>query len=284
MPGANDAAARFGGALPEEGVGTRAAVEQLLAQGLEAHIRSAGPRFFNWVIGGSTPAALAADWMASLIDQNAGPWDGSPLSAQLERVSLRWLLELFELPPEWGGVLTTGATMAHFAALTTARRWWGERHGANVDADGLSALPPMPVFSSGFIHPSAVKTLGMLGIGRDQVRICAADETGRLDAGALEDGLKALDGAPAIVIANAGEISAGHFDPVAVMADLAKEHGAWLHVDGAFGLFARLSPRTRELTEGVERADSVVADGHKWLNVPHDCGFAFVRDAAALGK
>ena len=284
MPGANDAAARFGGALPDEGTGTRGAIEELLGVGLEAHIRSSGPRFFNWVVGGTTPAALAADWLASLIDQMAGPWDGSPLSSQLERTSLRWLLELFDLPTEWGGVLTTGATMAHFAALTSARRWWGERHGANVDADGLSGLPPMPVFSSGFIHPSAVKTLGMLGIGREQVTICAADETGRLDQAALEEGLKALDGAPAVVIANAGEVSAGHFDPISNMADLAKEYGAWLHVDGAFGLFARVSPRTRDLAEGVERADSVISDGHKWLNVPYDCGFAFVRDPTALAR
>ena len=284
MPNANDAAAGFAGALPDDGAGTRAAIEELLARGLDAHIRSSGPRFFNWVVGGTTPAALAADWVTSLLDQMAGPWDGSPLSAQLERTSLRWLLELFDLPTEWSGVLTTGATMAHFAALTTARRWWGERHGVDVDAVGLSALPPVPVFSSGFIHPSAVKTLGMLGIGREQIRICAADETGRLDANALEAGLKALDGAPAIVIANAGEVSSGQFDPIAGMADLAKEYGAWLHVDGAFGLFARISPRTHELTEGVERADSVIADGHKWLNVPYDCGFAFVRDPTALAK
>ena len=284
MPGANDAVARFDGPLPEDGLGTRGAIEELLAHGLEAHIRSSGPRFLNWVVGGTTPAALAADWMTSLIDQMAGAWDASPLAGQLERTSLRWLLELFDLPSEWGGVLTTGATMAHFAALTTARRWWGERHGVDVDAAGLAGLPPMPVFSSGFIHPSAMKTLGMLGIGREQVTICAADGTGRLDEVALEDGLKVLDGAPAVVIANAGEVSAGHFDPIATMADLAKEYGAWLHVDGAFGLFARVSPRTQELAEGVERADSVISDGHKWLNVPYDCGFAFVRDTTALGK
>ena len=284
MPNASSAAASFDGALPEDGSGTRAAIEELLAQGIDAHVRSAGPRFFNWVVGGTTPAALAADWVTSLLDQMAGPWDGSPLSGQLEKTSLRWLLDLFDLPTEWGGVLTTGATMAHFAALTTARRWWGERHDVDVDAQGLSGLPPVPVFSSGFIHPSAVKTLGMLGIGREQVTICAGDETGRLDASALEDGLKALDGAPAIVIANAGEVSSGQFDPVSTMADVAKEYGAWLHVDGAFGLFARISPRTQELAAGIERADSVIADGHKWLNVPYDCGFAFVRDPTALPK
>ncbi len=283
-PGANEAAATFVSPLPETGVGTLAAVNELLGDGLDAHIRSSGPRFFNWVIGGTTPAALAADWLVSLIDQNAGPWDGSPLAAQLERVSLSWLRELFGLPAGWGGVLTTGATMAHFGALTAARRWWGERHGVDVDADGLAGLPAVPVFSSGFIHPSAVKALGMLGIGRKAVTICAADATGQLDANGLESALRRLGGAPAVVIANAGEISAGHFDPIARMAELAERYGAWLHVDGAFGLFAALSPRTVALVEGIERADSVISDGHKWLNVPYDCGFAFVRDPGALAK
>jgi len=138
------------------------------------------------------------------------------------------------------------------------------------------------VLTSGFVHVTSLKALAMLGIGRDQVTYCRADETGRLDLAELERELNRLDGAPAIVIANAGEVNAGHFDPIAQMSSLAREHGAWLHVDGAFGLFARVSPRTAALAEGVEQADSVIADGHKWLNVPFDCGFAFVRDPALL--
>jgi glutamate/tyrosine decarboxylase-like PLP-dependent enzyme len=138
------------------------------------------------------------------------------------------------------------------------------------------------VLTSGFVHVSALKALAMLGIGRGQVTYCQADETGRLDPGGLERELKGLRGAPAIVIASAGEVNAGHFDPIADMREVARAHGAWLHVDGAFGLFARVSPRTAALAAGVEHADSVISDGHKWLNVPHDCGFAFVRDPRLL--
>ena len=281
-PGADEAARSFEGSLPREGSGTLAVVRELLDRGTEAHVRSGGPRFFHWVIGGSTPAALAADWFAALIDQNAGAWDSSPLATQLETTSLAWLQELFGLPKEWGGVLTTGATTANFTALAAARQWWGEMHGADVAARGLGGLPQVPVLTSGFVHATSLKALAMLGIGREQVTYCQADETGRLDVVGLERELKRLGGAPAIVIANAGEVNAGHFDPIADMSRLAREHGAWLHVDGAFGLFARVSPRTAGLAEGVERADSVISDGHKWLNVPHDCGFAFVRDPALL--
>jgi glutamate/tyrosine decarboxylase-like PLP-dependent enzyme len=281
-PAADEAARSFAGALPEQGSGTLDAVRQLLERGTEAHVRSGGPRFFHWVIGGSTPAALAADWFASLIDQNAGAWDSSPLATQLEVTSLAWLRELFGLPAAWGGVLTTGATTANFTALAAARQWWGERQGTDVAARGLAGLPPVRVLTSGFVHVTSLKALAMLGIGRDQVTYCRADETGRLDLAELERELKRLGGAPAIVIANAGEVNAGHFDPIAQMSSLAREHGAWLHVDGAFGLFARVSPRTAALAEGVEQADSVISDGHKWLNVPHDCGFAFVRDPALL--
>ncbi len=190
-------------------------------------------------------------------------------------VAVDWLRELFGLPEGWGGVLTTGATTANFTGLAAARRWWGLRHGHDVDSDGLAGLPPVPVFSSGYVHASALKALAMLGIGRGSVRVCARDEPGRLDEAALERGLEALGGAPAIVIANAGEVNAGDFDPIDRMADLAEQYDSWLHVDGAFGLFARITPRAAPLAAGVERAHSVIADGHKWLNVPYDCGFAF---------
>ncbi len=282
MPTADEAAHAFAADFPEEGKGTLAAIQQLIELGADAHIRSSGPRFFHWVIGGCTPGALAADWFASLIDQNAGAWSSSPLAVQLERISLAWLQELFGLPAAWGGVLTTGATTAGFTALAAARQWWGEQHGVDVAAQGLAGVSPLPVLSSGYLHVSSLKALAMLGIGREQVTYCQADETRRLDPAALERELKRLGGAPAIVIATAGEVNAGHFDPVAEMSAIAHEHGAWLHVDGAFGLFARVSPRTAALADGVEHADSVSADGHKWLNVPHDCGFAFVRDPALL--
>ena len=234
--------------------------------------------------GGVTPAAFGADWLTTLLDQNSFSWVSSPFGARLEAVAVDWLKELFELPAEWGGVLTTGATMANFTGLAVARRWWAEQHGIDVDAAGFSGLPQAPVFSSGYIHSSAIKALGMLGLGRETVRTFARDEVGRLDRDGLEEALQGLDGAPAILIGNAGDVNAGDFDPIDELADLAERYGAWLHVDGAFGLFARLTPRTAGLAAGVERAHSVIADGHKWLNVPYDCGFAFVRDGPELER
>ena len=275
---AEKVAGSFGGPLPEEGHGALKALTELLDPGLGAAIRSSGPRFFHFVIGGTTPASLAADWLASTLDQNNAGWVASPLAAQIEVVSLAWLRQLFGLPDGWSGVLTSGATMANFVGLASARRWWGLEQGADVEEQGFAGLPPVPVFSSGYIHPSATKALRMLGIGSGRVRRLAGDAAGRLDLDGLERALRELNGAPSIIVANAGEVNTGDFDPIARMADLADAHGAWLHVDGAFGLFAAVSPRTAHLVEGIDRAHSVISDGHKWLNVPYDCGFAFVRD------
>ena len=269
--------------MPEEGDGTLAAVRELAARGQEAATRSSGPRFFHFVMGGGTPAALGADWLTSAYDQVAFGWASSPMAARLEQVAVDWLRQLFELPAEFGGVLTSGATMGNFAALAAARNWWAEQQGVDAEDVGLSSLPAPPILTSGYIHPSAVQAIGMLGMGQGNVERFARDAAGRLDADRLEARLRELDG-PAIVVANAGEVTAGDFDPIERMADLATEHGAWLHVDGAFGLFARLAPGAGHLAAGVERADSVIADGHKWLNVPYDCGFAFVRDAGRLSR
>ncbi|MGH2973700.1 MAG: pyridoxal phosphate-dependent decarboxylase family protein [Solirubrobacterales bacterium] len=269
--------------MPEQGDGTLAAVSELAARGHQAATRSSGPRFFHFVMGGGTPAALAADWLTSAYDQVAFGWASSPMASRLEQVTVDWLRQLFELPEEFGGVFTTGATMANFVALAAARNWWAEQQGVDVDQVGLAGLPAPPILSSGYIHPSAVQAVGMLGMGQGNVERLARDAAGCLDSDALEARLRALD-APAILVANAGEVNAGDFDPIEQMADLAAEHGAWLHVDGAFGLFARLAPEARDLAAGVERADSIIADGHKWLNVPYDCGFAFVRDPARLAR
>jgi glutamate/tyrosine decarboxylase-like PLP-dependent enzyme len=266
-------AERFGGSLPEEGDGALTALAELVAAS-DVATRSSGPRFFHFVTGGTTPAALGADWLTSLLDQNAFSGVSSPYGAQLEAVAVRWLLDLFELPEDWDGVLTTGATMANFVGLACARRWWAEQHGVDLDERGFAGLPAVPVFSSEYVHASARKALAMLGLGRESVHL--------VDVAGLERGLAALGGAPAIVIGNAGDVNTGDFDPIARMADLAAEHRAWLHIDGAFGLFARVTPKAAALAEGVERADSVIADGHKWLNVPYDCGFAFVRDGELL--
>jgi glutamate/tyrosine decarboxylase-like PLP-dependent enzyme len=264
---------RFGGSLPEEGAGAVTALTELVS-GSGLATRSSGPRFFHFVTGGTTPAALGADWLTSLFDQNSFSWVSSPLGTELEEVAIRWLLDLFDLPESWGGVLTTGATMANFVGLACGRRWWAQQHGVDLDERGFAGLPAVPVFSTGYIHASARKALAMLGLGRESPQLVELE--------ALERELAALGGAPAIVIGNAGDVNTGDFDPLGRMADLAEQHGAWLHVDGAFGLFARLTPRTAPLAEGVERAHSVIADGHKWLNVPYDCGFAFVRDRELL--
>ena len=279
-PHADAITREFDGELPEQGLGGLEALKALIGRGQVGGTRSAGPRFFHFVTGGSTPAALAADWLASALDNNAGLWVSSPLGSQLEKVSLAWLKDLFGLPAQWGGVMVTGATMANFTALAAARQWWGEQQGVDIAKSGIAGLPPVPVFSSGFIHASAVKALGMLGLGYGSVQRLTADAAGRIDLEALDRAL--ASGAPAIVIATAGEVNAGGFDPIDAMAEIAHHRHAWLHVDGAFGLYARVSPKIAQHARGVDQADSVISDGHKWLNVPYDCGFAFVREERLL--
>ena len=273
----------LGGPLPVRGLGTKAAVERLLRVGTATATASAGPRFYHFVIGGSTPAALAGDWVVSLLDQNALARASSRFADAAETVTLDWPRDLVGLPPGWGGALTASATFANLTGLALATHWWGERHGVDVTSAGLAGLPRMPVLAGGYVHPSARKALQLLGHGRDTVEVHARDDVGRIDPAAVRRRLDDLDGAPAVLVATAGEPNAGEFDPLADLADLAEEFGAWLHVDAAFGLFAALSPRTAHLTAGMERADSIAADAHKWLNVPYESGFALVRDPARLG-
>ncbi len=279
-PGIEDRLEPIGGPLPEQGAGAPAALAELARFGRAAATRSSGPRFFHFVMGGSTPAALGADWLTSAYDQVALGWASSPFASRLESVAVRWLRELFDLPAELGGVLVTGATMANFTGLIAARSWWAEQHGFDVDDVGLAGAPTPRILTGGYVHPTAVQALDMLGMGRANVTRLVRDSVGRLDLRALEAELSG--GEPAIVIANAGEVNNGDFDPIEAIAELTHEHRAWLHVDGAFGLFARLAPESRALTEGVERADSVTVDAHKWLNVPYDCGVAFVREPERL--
>jgi glutamate/tyrosine decarboxylase-like PLP-dependent enzyme len=269
-------------ALPENGSDPAAVVEEWFTRAERGITASPGPRFFGFVTGGVTPAALAGDWLASAIDQNAGLWASSPAAAQTELVVLRWLKELFGLPAHWAGALTSGATMANLVGLISARQWAGRRLGFDAAGDGLCGQPPIVVVTSTQIHLSAVKCLGTLGLGRNALRRVAAP-SGPVDIDAMASLLSGIEG-PVIIVGNAAEVNSGHFDDLAALADLRDTHpgGAWLHVDGAFGLFASVSPRLAHLTRGIERADSVAADAHKWLNVPYDSGFAFVRDAAIL--
>ncbi|MEM7245154.1 MAG: pyridoxal-dependent decarboxylase [Acidobacteriota bacterium] len=283
-PGQAEALKSLTGSLPERGVGAAAALGTLLERSRDAVSATTGPRCFHFVMGGTTPASVAADWLASVYDQLGYTWVASPLSVQLERLALDWLKQLFELPDELFGIMVTGATMSNYVSLAAARQWWGERQDVDVSEQGMNGLPRVPVFSSGHVHASAVKVLSMLGLGRSAVTKLSVDARGNLDLPALRRELRALEGRPAILIANAGEVNCGEFDPIEEMADLAEEHDAWLHVDGAFGLFARVSPRTRHLAAGAERADSITVDGHKWLNIPYDCGFAFVRRPELLAR
>ena len=268
--------------LPEDGDGTLDSVRRLIEIGTATATHSSGPRFFHFVCGGSTPAAQAGDWLVSLLDQVAGLEASSVFAARVETVVLDWLKDLFALPASFGGVLTPSATFANLTGLAAAREWWARRHGVDVVADGLAGLPRMPVLSSGYLHVSSRKALQILGLGRDSARIFTRDDAGRVDLAAMEEALRTSG--PAVIVANAGEVNAGDFDPIDAMADLAERYGAWLHVDGAFGLFGALSSRTRGLLRGIERADSITADGHKWLNVPYESGFAFVKDPEALRR
>ena len=245
--------------------------------GSPATVGTAGRRYFGFVIGGSLPAALAANWLAGAWDQNPGLFTTSPIATVLEEVSLGWLLDVLKLPPESGGAFVTGATMANFTALAAARHAVLKRAGWDVEADGLFGAPPIQVVTGDEAHPSMIKALGMLGLGRSRVTRVPVDSQGRLRAAELPK----ID-APAIVCMQAGNVNTGAFDPAAEICARAHASGAWVHVDGAFGLWAGASPRYAHLVEGVAAADSWATDAHKWLNVPYDSGLAFVRDAAAL--
>jgi len=242
-----------------------------------ATMATAGPRFFGFVIGGTLPAALAANWLATAWDQNAALGPVTPGVARIEAVALRWLVDVLGLPSGTQGAFVTGATMANFTALAAARHAVLQRAGWNVEADGLFGAPPVTVIVGEEAHPTLLKALGLLGLGRRRVVRLPVDGQGRV----LADRVPHVEG-PTIVCLQAGNINTGAFDPFEPICSASRAAGAWLHVDGAFGLWAQASPRLAPLARGVALADSWATDAHKWLNVPYDSGLAFVREAGAL--
>ncbi|HLL79014.1 MAG TPA: pyridoxal-dependent decarboxylase [Ktedonobacteraceae bacterium] len=265
--------------LPEEGIGALAALAAFRDKYEEWLSGSPGPRYFGFVTGGSTPAALAGDWLVSAYDQNVVSSDDS-IATAVEHEALAMLRSLFGIPDSFEGAFVTGATQANFVALATARQWAAERLGIDVSEQGLWNVPPIPVLG-GSPHASILKALSMLGMGRHAVeQLPHLPGTLAVDPAALERRLAAQNGAPAIVVASAGEVNTGDFDDLTALGALCRTYGAWLHVDGAFGLFAACDPAHAHLLRGLEAADSIIADGHKWLNVPYDCGFVFTRHLA----
>ena len=242
-----------------------------------ATMATAGPRFFGFVIGGSLPVALAANWLAGAWDQNTGHDTSTPGTARLEEVARRWLLEILDLPRESAVGFVTGATVANFTALAAARNAVLKRCGWNVEADGLFGAPPIQIVVGEECHPTLLKSLGMLGLGRSRLTRVPVDAQGRMRA----DKLPRLC-APAIVCLQAGNVNSGAFDPFADICAATHNVGGWVHVDGAFGLWAQASSSLSHLTRGMNLADSWATDAHKWLNVPYDSGIAFVKDAEAL--
>ncbi len=263
--------------LPEEPTDPATVLALLDDLGSPATVATAGPRYFGFVIGGSLPAALAANWLAGAWDQPVFAYITSPIAATLEEIALRWLLDLFGLPPTCGGAFVTGATMANFCGLAAARHSLLQNAGWNVEADGLFGAPPVTVIVGEEAHPVLFKALGMLGLGRQRVVTVPVDSQGRLRS----DAFPAISG-PTIVCLQAGNVNTGAFDPAHKIITRAHEAGAWVHVDGAFGMWAAAAPARAQLMVGYADADSWATDAHKWLNVPYDSGLAFVRDPAPL--
>jgi glutamate/tyrosine decarboxylase-like PLP-dependent enzyme len=247
--------------------------------GSPATTASAGPRYFGFVIGGSMPAALAANWLATTWDQNAGLVAASPVAAAVEDITLAWLLDILRLPASSAGAFVTGATMANFSALAAARHAVLARYGWDVEADGLFGAPEVTVVVGGEAHASVTKVLALLGLGRSRVVSVPTDGQGRMRADAFRT--LPIEG-PTIVCLQAGNVNTGAFDPARAICAHAHAKGAWVHVDGAFGLWAAASPQREHLVDGYGEADSWATDAHKWLNVPYDSGLVFVRDADAL--
>ncbi|SFF15409.1 Glutamate or tyrosine decarboxylase [Sulfitobacter brevis] len=273
--------ADFDAPFPETGCPDVEVIEALADLGEPGLMQITHPRFFGWVMGGSAPVGVAADWLASAWGQNAGMHHTSPTSAAVEEAASGWLLDILDLPRDAAVGFVSGGTMANFTALAAARGALLRRVGWDCEAQGLFGAPEVHVFVGDDIHTSVLSALRYLGFGVQRLIRVDTDMQGRMSADNLARRCDACDGAKLIIV-QAGQINTGAFDPFTKIAQIAEQAGAWLHVDGAFGLWARADPKMRSLTEGIERADSWVVDGHKWLQVPFDSGYAIVREPAAL--
>ncbi len=276
-PAELDGRAAFDEPLPERPQNALQTLALLDDAGSPAAVGSAGGRYFGFVIGGSQPAALAANWLAGAWDQNAGLHVSAPAAARIEQVALTWLLDVLGLPADAGGSFVTGATMANFSGLAAARHAVLQKVGWDVEAQGLFGAPPITVVVGEEVHVSLLKALSMLGLGRERVVRVPVDDQGRMRVQAIPE----ISG-PTILCIQAGNVNTGSFDPAAEICQIAHQAGAWVHVDGAFGLWAASSPAQAALARGVSGANSWATDAHKWLNVPYDCGIVFCRDKGAL--
>jgi glutamate/tyrosine decarboxylase-like PLP-dependent enzyme len=273
--------ARLDRPLTEQGRDAVTVIDELVRDVAGGILGSAGGRFFGWVIGGSLPAALAADWLVSTWDQNAAIHACGPAVAVMEEIAGRWLKDLLGLPSHASFAFTTGSQLAHVTALAAARNALLARCDWDVERRGLAGAPPIRVLSSQERHGSIERAVRLLGLGTENTIDLPVDSTGRLTVDTLAAALEATPRVPTIVILQAGDLHLGAFDPFNELVPLAHRYHAWVHVDGAFGLWVNVSPKRRHLLEGVERADSWTTDGHKWLNVPYDGGYVFVADPEA---
>lgn len=268
---------KFDEPLPDQPSDPLATLRLLDEFGSPATVATAGPRYFGFVTGGSVPAALAANWLAGAWDNNGGLAIMSPITARLEEIALRWLVDLLGLPTGTGGGFVTGATMANFTAICAARHALLQRQGWDVEAQGLFDAPPLTVVVGDEVHVSVLKALALAGLGRERVVRVPVDGQGRMRV----DALPALN-ERTLLITQAGNVNTGACDPIREICARAQGSGTWVHVDGAFGLWAAATPSRSHLVEGVAAADSWATDGHKWLNVPYDSGIVFCRNADAL--
>jgi glutamate/tyrosine decarboxylase-like PLP-dependent enzyme len=266
--------------LPEDGESPQAAIQMLMTGVEKGLIHSAGPRYFGFVVGGSSPVSVAADWLTSAWDQNAQVYASSPAASIVEEVVGRWVLELLGLPATAGVGFTTGTQMANFTALSVARNSVLRDHGWNMEADGLQGAPPIQVLCGECCHATIHSAVSMMGLGARNMRVIPADEEGRIRLEVFRGELDGCTG-PVIVCVQAGNVNTGAFDPIEEIIALSRKRGAWVHVDGAFGLWAAASPRLAHLVAGVGQADSWATDAHKWLNVPYDSGMVIIRDSDA---